>query len=227
MNSQPTDAETFQAPYKRSPWDKAQVVWTGLRSCAHGRYWLANAVGRPLPPFAAGYAMSRLYRAAGFRGVEKGAFISAPLRITGASSNIYENLFVADGVTISTDVTINLDAAVTIGTHCTISPYVRIYTATHRHGPSRQRCMPEVRPRPVVIEEGCWIGLGAMITPGVVIGRGSVVSAGAVVTRSVPPNSFVNGSPAKVVGSLPDTPDWIGPRPIREPRPPAKGAGEA
>lgn len=224
MNDHGQMASPFEAPYRRTALDKVRVVLTGLRACSHGRYWLANAAGRPLPPFAAGYAMSRLYRLAGFKGIEKGAFISAPLRVTGASSNIYDNLHIADGVTVSTDVTVNLDASVTIGAHCTISPYVRIYTATHRHGPSRQRCMPEVRPRPVVIEEGCWVGLGAMITPGVVIGRGSVISAGAVVTRSVPPNSFVSGNPGRVVGSLPDNPDWIGPRPIREPRPPAKGA---
>ena len=195
--------------------DKAAQVFTVFKECAHLRYRLANTVSRPLPEFVAGYAMSRIYRAAGFKGIHSGAFISSRLQITGASSNIYDNLIVADGVTISTDVTLNLDASITIGERSTISPFVRIYTATHRHGPSNHRCLAEVRSRPVIIEEGCWIGLGALIAPGVTIGRGSVVSMGSIVTRSVAPDSFVNGNPAKVVGTLSDEADWIGPRPLR------------
>jgi acetyltransferase-like isoleucine patch superfamily enzyme len=194
---------------------KLGVLYEGLRRCAHVRYRLANLAAAPLPDFVAGYALSRLYRAAGFKGIERGAFISSPLRLTGAGP-IEDNLFIADGATVSTDVTINLDAAVTIGRHATVSPYVRIYTATHRHGPSEHRCRPEVRPKPVVIEEGCWIGLGALITPGVVIGRGSVVAAGAVLSRSVPPDSFVVGNPATVAGKLQAGADWIGPRPVRD-----------
>ncbi|MCC6436351.1 MAG: acyltransferase [Acidimicrobiales bacterium] len=193
---------------------KLVEMWGGLRACAHTRYRLANLMAKPLPDFMAGFFMSRLYRAAGFAGIERGAFISSPLRLTG-TGRIEDNLFIADGATVSTDVTINLDAAVTLGRHATVSPYVRIYTASHRHGPSEHRCMPEVRARPVVIEEGCWIGLGALITPGVVVGRGSVVSAGAVLSRSVPPDSFVSGNPAAVVGKLQDGPDWMGPRPVR------------
>ena len=195
--------------------EKVGQLATGLRAGAHLRYRLANAAARPLPEFMAGFILSRLYRAAGFHNVDRAAFISTPMRLTGNSSNIYENLMIAAGVTISTDVTVNLDAVVTIGPRCTISPYVRIYTATHRHGSSAQRCHPDVRPRPVTVEAGCWIGLAAIITPGVVIGRGSVVSAGAVLTRSVPPNSFVSGNPAVVVGFLPEGADWIGPRPLR------------
>ncbi len=195
--------------------EQARTIARGARACVHLRYRVANLTARPLPEFLAGYAMSRLYRAAGFRFIERGAFISAPLRITGTTSNIYDNLVIADGATISTDVTINLDDRVTIGAGSVISPYVRIYTASHRHGPSGRRCLAEVRPRPVEIGEGVWLGLGALVLPGVVIGRGSVVAAGAVVTRSVPADSFVIGNPAAVVGTLPDTADWMGPRPLR------------
>lgn len=200
------------APYVRSGRDKFGAVLTGLKVCAHVRYRLANLAAAPLPEFVAGYALSRLYRAAGFKGIHVGAFIAGRVRITGASSNIYDNLSIADGVTISTDVTINLDARVTIGPRVTVSPFVRIYTATHRHGPAHHRCLPEVRPRAVVIEEGAWIGLGATLLPGVVIARGTVVAAGAVVTRSTAPNSFISGNPGVMVGTIPDNADWIGPR---------------
>ncbi|MGD9753366.1 MAG: DapH/DapD/GlmU-related protein [Acidimicrobiia bacterium] len=216
MNTVPFPVRTPAArDASRSRLAVAAELYRGVRQCAHGRYATANLLARPLPDFFAGFVLSRLYRAAGFSGVDRGAFIMAPLRLTG-TGDIYSRLHIAEGATVSTDVTINLDESVHIATHATVSPYVRIYTATHRHGPSEHRCMAEVRPRPVVIEEGCWIGLGAMITPGVVVGRGSVVAAGAVLSRSVPPNSFVSGNPAAVVGKLQEGADWMGPRPVRD-----------
>jgi acetyltransferase-like isoleucine patch superfamily enzyme len=51
----------------------------------------------------------------------------------------------------------------------------------------------------IVIEDGVWIGGGAIITPGVHIGRNSVVGAGSVVTKDVPPYSVAIGNPARVV----------------------------
>ena len=63
--------------------------------------------------------------------------------------------------------------------------------------------MWEVVAKPVTIERGAWIGLGALILPGVTVGHGSIVGAASVVTTSVPPNTYVEGNPAKVVRSLP------------------------
>jgi acetyltransferase-like isoleucine patch superfamily enzyme len=51
----------------------------------------------------------------------------------------------------------------------------------------------------VVLNDGCWIGIGAVILPGVTIGRNAVIAANAVVTRSVPDNTVVGGVPAKVI----------------------------
>jgi acetyltransferase-like isoleucine patch superfamily enzyme len=53
--------------------------------------------------------------------------------------------------------------------------------------------------KPVVIEEGADIGVGAIILPGVTIGRGAQIGAGAVVTRDVPAFAVAVGSPAKVL----------------------------
>jgi maltose O-acetyltransferase len=57
--------------------------------------------------------------------------------------------------------------------------------------------------KPVVIEDGSWLGLGALILPGVTVGHGSIVAAGAVVMETVPPDSYVEGNPARVVRQLP------------------------
>jgi heptaprenylglycerol acetyltransferase len=56
--------------------------------------------------------------------------------------------------------------------------------------------------RGVVIEEGAYVGPGAIILPNVTIGKGSVVAAGSVVTRSVPPMTLVQGNPAKPVAKV-------------------------
>lgn len=52
------------------------------------------------------------------------------------------------------------------------------------------------------IEQGCWIGHGAVIICDrgeLVLGRNSVVAANAMVTRSFPPYSVISGNPARVV----------------------------
>ena len=48
----------------------------------------------------------------------------------------------------------------------------------------------------IVIEDGVWIGAGAIILPGVTIGRGAKVAAGAVVTKNVNEFQTVVGVPA-------------------------------
>jgi len=52
------------------------------------------------------------------------------------------------------------------------------------------------------VEQGCLIGIGAIVLNGVRIGQGSLIGAGAVVTKSVPPRSLVMGVPGKVVREL-------------------------
>lgn len=51
------------------------------------------------------------------------------------------------------------------------------------------------------IEDGCLIGMGAVLLNNVHVGAGSVIGAGAVVTEGmrIPPGSLVLGVPAKVV----------------------------
>jgi carbonic anhydrase/acetyltransferase-like protein (isoleucine patch superfamily) len=52
------------------------------------------------------------------------------------------------------------------------------------------------------IEQGCLIGIGAIVLDRVRIGAGSIVGAGAVVTKAVPERSLVVGIPAKVLRQL-------------------------
>lgn len=53
-------------------------------------------------------------------------------------------------------------------------------------------------PRPVVVEDGVFLGTGAVVLPGVTIGSRSLVGAGAVVVESAPPNCVLVGNPARI-----------------------------
>ena len=125
------------------------------------------------------------------------------ISVTSGTAHVRKRLHIADGAQIAPGVVINLDGNVSIGENATVGPYTRIYTTTHELGTGSKRCDPVVIVRPVVIEKGAWIAMGAIILPGVTIGQGAVVAAGSVVTKDVPPNVFVEGSPAEVVHKLP------------------------
>lgn len=48
------------------------------------------------------------------------------------------------------------------------------------------------------LEDGCLIGIGAIVLNGVTVGAGALVGAGSVVTRDVPAAAVVMGTPAVV-----------------------------
>lgn len=89
-----------------------------------------------------------------------------------------------------------------IGYRVGIGPGARIFTSRHRLPPGLETPIMDgpLEFAPVVLEDGCDIGVGAIVMPGVTVGRGAQVGAGAVVTRDVPPGAIVAGVPAKVVG---------------------------
>ena len=65
--------------------------------------------------------------------------------------------------------------------------------------------------RQVVIDDGAWIGIGAVIVGAVRIGRNAVVGANAVVTSDVDDRTVVAGNPARVVRRYEGEPgegDW-------------------
>ncbi len=48
------------------------------------------------------------------------------------------------------------------------------------------------------LEDGCLVGIGAIVLNGVTVGAGALVAAGSVVTKDVPPGTLVMGAPAAV-----------------------------
>ena len=61
------------------------------------------------------------------------------------------------------------------------------------------------------IEQGCLIGIGAVVLDGVRVGSGSIVGAGSIVTKDVEPRSLIVGVPARKVRELsqPETEELV------------------
>ncbi len=176
-----------------------------LRYARHAllpRLRLTTVVCRLLPPTALNTARAALYRRIFPRIGDRVSFLGA-ITVIGGGREIYGRLSIGEGALIGLNPTFNLDDTITIGCNVSLGPSVAIYTSTHLLGPGLRRMNPGVITRPVVIEDGVWVGVGSIVLPGVTIGQGSVVGAGSVVTETVPPNTLVAGNPAKKVQELP------------------------
>lgn len=95
---------------------------------------------------------------------------------------------------------------VKIGKDVQIGSFVSFETASHglKYQPGKKR--PDFF-ADIVIEDGAWIGAGAIVTLGVTVGTGAVVAAGAVVTKDVAPYTLVGGVPARLLRSNLDSGD--------------------
>jgi maltose O-acetyltransferase len=111
----------------------------------------------------------------------------------------------ADGVFVNSGVVFDARARIELGVNVAVGPSVQFITSSHGLGSSKHRAgngTPVFAP--IVVEEGCWIGAGAIVLGGVRVGHGCVIGAGAVVTRDCAPNGLYVGIPAHRERDLPD-----------------------
>lgn len=89
-----------------------------------------------------------------------------------------------------------------IGEDVLIGPHVKLLSAGHAidEGDAVIARNRITRAR-IVVEDGAWIGAGAIVLEGVTIGRGAVVAAGALVRQDVPPGMVAAGMPARLIRS--------------------------
>lgn len=122
------------------------------------------------------------------------------------------NIFLGDNVVINMNCTFIDNHRIEIGSNVLIAPNVQIYTGTHSTRLSERLVAEEIDgeglcrtiAHPIKIEDGVWIGGGAILLPGVTIGRNSIIGAGSVVTLSIPPDCIAVGNPCRVIRKLSD-----------------------
>lgn len=90
-----------------------------------------------------------------------------------------------------------------IGASVLLAPRVQILAVNHLFDdPTLPVIRQGITAQGIVVEDGAWIGAGAILLDGVRVGTGAVVGAGAVVTRDVPAHSLAVGVPARPVRRL-------------------------
>jgi maltose O-acetyltransferase len=165
---------------------------TVLRAGVHLMYLLSSAVGDDW--------FSKRIRTAAMRSL--GARIGPGSALHGGSYfTIPARLTVGTNCFINRSCYVDLQATVTIGDEVTIGHGTTIITSHHEIGPSQRRA-GKVVAKPVVINDGVWIGANVTIMPGVTIGQGAVVGAGAVVIHDVGQDACVVGVPARSIRQL-------------------------
>lgn len=122
--------------------------------------------------------------------------------------NYGKNIYIGDNVIININCTFVDDAEIVIGNHVLIASNVQFYTASHVPEPD-ERIIENWEKKgtnwfrtysePITVNDGVWIGGGAIILPGVVIGQNSVIGAGSVVNRSIPDNCVAVGNPCRPI----------------------------
>jgi maltose O-acetyltransferase len=177
--------------------DETSTVFTGLD--VPRAIWNATRI---LPSFALPRARARLLAAIGCD-IRKGVGVLGHVNLIGPRGSLGK-LRIGSGSVIGPNASFCLDAPIHIGKNVSIGPSATLYTATHSLGSGSRRMQLGVMARPIVVEDGAWIGFGAIILSGVRVGRGSVVAAGSVVNRDVPENVLVAGNPAVISEELPN-----------------------
>ncbi|WP_419874592.1 acyltransferase [Candidatus Pristimantibacillus sp. PTI5] len=87
------------------------------------------------------------------------------------------------------------EAEIILGDNIALGPNVTIFSASHDYDYLN---LPDTASS-VIIKNNVWIGGNSTILPGVVIEEGCIIGAGSIVTKSIPPYSIAVGSPAVVI----------------------------
>lgn len=105
------------------------------------------------------------------------------------------NLTIGDFTWIGERVWIDSLTSVNIGSNCCLSQGVTIITGNHNYKLSTF----DLIVNPVIIEDGAWLGAGAMVTDGVTCGSHSVLTAGSVTSKNLEHYFIYRGNPAEKI----------------------------
>lgn len=112
-------------------------------------------------------------------------------------------LHLGNQVWIGEGVWIDNLARVTIGDNVCISQGALLLTGSHHYGKPGFDLMV----KPVVLENGVWIGAKALVCPGVRVYASAVLTAGSVATQDIPTGTVYQGNPAVFKRNRPQPPE--------------------
>jgi acetyltransferase-like isoleucine patch superfamily enzyme len=131
--------------------------------------------------------------------IAENSFLSVVTEHKGAIFN--PTLVIEDNVCIGSGLHISCTDKIVIEKDVLISD--RVYIGDGYHGyedPNLPIIDQQMKSKgPIIIKEGSFIGINAVILPNITIGKHSFIGASAVVTKDIPDYSVVAGNPAKVI----------------------------
>jgi len=122
---------------------------------------------------------------------EQFARVIHPSAIVADSAQLGHGVMVLAGVVINCDS--QIEEHVIVNTASVVEHDCRVGAFTHL---SPRSCLGGE----VIIGEGCWIGIGALVLPLLQLGASSILGAGAVMTRSFDNGLTLVGVPAQIKG---------------------------
>jgi maltose O-acetyltransferase len=87
-----------------------------------------------------------------------------------------------------------------IGDHCMVGPDVMFITSTHLRAVDGGQLDRKAVPRDIVVEKDVWIGARVTVLPGTVIEEGCIIGAGSLVSGRCSKGLLYVGVPAQKVG---------------------------
>ncbi|MBK9448923.1 MAG: colanic acid biosynthesis acetyltransferase WcaF [Bacteroidetes bacterium] len=105
------------------------------------------------------------------------------------------NLEIGDHCWIGEAVWIENQGKVTIGNNCCLSQGVVMMTGNHNY----KKVTFDLIVRPIVLEDGVWLGAGSMVTQGVTCFSHSVLGVAAVASFDLEPYTIYAGNPCQIL----------------------------
>ncbi|SDB65043.1 Hexapeptide repeat of succinyl-transferase [Flavobacteriaceae bacterium MAR_2010_188] len=135
--------------------------------------------------------------------IGNGVSIQTRCAIFARESNGKGELKIGNNTNIGDYTIIDTVSDVTLGNNVALGPHCTLYTHDHIYSDlSLPAWKAGIITKPIIIEDGAWVGSKVTILPGVTIGKRAVIAAGSVVTKNVEAESICGGVPAKLIKKI-------------------------
>jgi acetyltransferase-like isoleucine patch superfamily enzyme len=135
--------------------------------------------------------------------IEAGSALDEGVSLQVAGDDRREKLVVGANTIIGKYTTVAAGERVEIGPNCLIGSHSFIADGIHGTAADQLVSVQPTLFKPVIIEQGVWVGAGCVVLAGVRLGKDCIVGAGSVVTKDIPPGMIAVGAPARVIKKRP------------------------